>query len=179
MPTLGALHSVPDVKLLILYILDYAGRSLSKENLVEIVQSSDTVEYFDFSEAFDKLLLDGLIDIKSESENNLFRITDAGKQTLELFRKELPFNVIKKNSAALLGVLSQIERKSQIKTKIEKHGSGYYVTCTLLDGDDVLLEYKLFVPDQLQAALIASQFEEYPTEKYKSILSLLIDQNLF
>ena len=179
MPALGALHSVPDVKLLILYILDYAGRCLTKENLIDIVQTSDTVEYFDFSEAFDKLLMDGLIDIKSESENNLYRITDAGKQTLNLFIKELPFNVIKKNSAALLGVLSQIQRKSNIRTKIEKHDSGYYVTCTLLEGDDVLLEYKLLVPDQLQAALIASQFEEFPTEKYKNILSLLIEQNLF
>ena len=37
MQTLGSLHSVPDVKLLILYILDYAGRCLTKDNLVNIV----------------------------------------------------------------------------------------------------------------------------------------------
>ena len=36
MAIIGGLNSVPDVKVLILYILNYAGGRLSKENLLQI-----------------------------------------------------------------------------------------------------------------------------------------------
>ena len=51
--------------------------------------------------------------------------------------------------------------------------------CTLLEGEDTLLEYRLFVPTQIQAQIIVDQFENNPTEKYKNILQLLIDEKLF
>ena len=50
MAIIGGLNSVPDVKVLILYILNYAGGQLSKQNLINIALDGGTAEYFDIAQ---------------------------------------------------------------------------------------------------------------------------------
>ena len=44
---------------------------------------------------------------------------------------------------------ADIERGRNIKSDIVKKADGYEAVCTLLDGEDTLLEYRLFVPTQI------------------------------
>ena len=175
----GGLHSVGDVKALILYISNSAALPLTQENFTEIVLHDGLVNYFDFSQAFQELLQEGLLDILSVEENNRFVITEIGTQTEKLYEKNLPFNVKKKTLAALTKVLAKIQRDSNTHTEIVAAASGYHVICRLCENDQTLLEYKVLVPDELQAHLIADQFSKFPTEKYLAIMSAVIDENLF
>lgn len=175
----GGLHSVGDVKALILYISNSAALPLTQENFTEIVLHDGLVNYFDFSQAFQELLQEGLLDILSVEENNRFVITEIGTQTEKLYEKNLPFNVKKKTLAALTKVLAKIKRDSNTHTEIVAAASGYHVICRLCENDQTLLEYKVLVPDELQAHLIADQFSKFPTEKYQAIMSAVIDENLF
>ncbi len=179
MTIIGGLNSVPDVKVLVLYILNYAGAPLLKDNIINIALSDGLVQYFDLVQAIDEMLITGLIDITGKDTPDVLRITELGRQTLGLFEKTLPHSIRRKNQTALLKMLADIERARNVKSNIEKKSSGFEVTCTLIDGDDVLLEYKLLVPTQIQAQLIVEQFEKNSTEKYKSILQLLVDEKLF
>ena len=79
------------------------------------------------------------------------------------------------------GVVPEIasRRHTEAIAQVVEKAGGYEAVCTLLDGEDTLLEYRLFVPTQIQAQMIVDQFENDPTGKYKSILSLLIDEKLF
>ncbi len=179
MAIIGGLNSVGDVKVLVLYILNYAGMPLSKDNIIKIAMQDGLVEYFDLMQAIDEGLLTGLIDIIGQDNPDILRITEIGRQTLSMFERSLPHNVVRKNQSALLKMLADIERERNIKSDIIKKKSGYEVVCTLLDGEDTLLEYKLFVPTQIQAQMIVDQFKINPTQKYKSILQLLVDEKLF
>ncbi len=179
MNIIGGLNSVPDVKVLVLYILNYAGTPLSKENITKIALSDGLVQYFDLMQAIDEALLTGLIDVVSTETPDVIRITEMGRQALSMFEKTLPHSVRRKNQAALINMLADIERARNIKSDIQKKKGGYEAVCTLIDGDDTLLEYRLFVPTQIQAQMIVDQFENDPTSKYKSILKLLIDDKLF
>lgn len=179
MAIIGGLNSVGDVKVLVLYILNYAGMPLSKDNIIKIAMQDGLVQYFDLMQAIDEGLLTGLIDIIGQDNPDILRITEIGRQTLSMFEKSLPHNVVRKNQSALLKMLADIERERNIKADIQKKKGGFEVTCTLLDGEDTLLEYKLFVPTQIQAQMIVDQFKSNPTQKYKSILQLLIDEKLF
>ena len=179
MAIIGGLNSVPDVKVLILYILNYAGGELSRDNLMRIALDGGTAEYFDIAQAIDGLMNSGLIDFVSQDTPNELYITDLGRETLEVFEHSLPFSVRRKNQSALLRLLAEIERKRSIKSRIEQKEHGFEAVCTLLEGEDTLLEYRLFVPTQIQAQMIVDQFERNPIDKYKSILQLLIDEKLF
>lgn len=175
----GGLHSIGDVKALILYILKYAEKPLNRENLTEIVLDDGLVEYFDFTQALQKLLEDGLVDIAAPDEQNSYVLTEPGRQTEALYEANLPFNVRKKNLAAMMRVLAQIKRESNTHTEIAPVDGGFLVTCSLTEEDRLLLQYSVLVPDELQAHMIADQFIKQPTEKYQGIMSLLIDQRLF
>ncbi len=179
MAIIGGLNSVGDVKVLVLYILNYAGMPLSKDNIVKIAMQDGLVEYFDLMQAIDEGLLTGIIDIIGKDSPDILRITEIGRQTLSMFERSLPHNVVRKNQSALLKMLADIEREKSVKADIQKTKNGYEVACTLLDGEDTLLQYKLFVPTQIQAQMIVDQFKSNPTQKYKSILQLLIDEKLF
>lgn len=179
MTIIGGLNSVPDVKVLVLYILNYAGTPLSKDNINRIALSDGLVQYFDLCQAIDEALLTGLIDVVSSDTPDILRITEVGRQTLSMFERTLPHNVRRKNQTALLNMLADIERKRDVRSQVVRKNDGYEAVCTLLDGDDVMLEYRLFVPTQIQAQIIVDQFKNDPTGKYKSILSLLIDEKLF
>lgn len=176
---IGGLNSIPDVKVLVLYILNYAGRPLSKDNIIKIGMDSGTVEYFDIAQCTEEMLITGLIDINAVETPDIYRITELGRQTLAMFERDLPHSVRRKNQSSLLKLLSEIDRARDIKSDIIKKSNGYEAVCTLLDGEDTMLEYRLYVPTQIQAQMIVDQFEKNPTDKYKSILQLLIDEKLF
>lgn len=179
MTIIGGLNSVPDVKVLVLYILNYAGTPLTRDNINQIALADGLVQYFDLCQAIDEALLTGLIDVVSSDTPDILRITELGRQTLSMFEKTLPHSVRRKNQSALLKMLADIERGRNVRAQVVKKKDGYEAVCTLLDGDDTLLEYRLYVPTQIQAQMIVDQFENDPTGKYKSILSLLIDEKLF
>ena len=175
----GGLHTLGDVKALVLYILHAADRAMEREHLTEIVLNDGLVDYFDFSQGLQELLQEGLIDIISPEETNTFIITDVGIRTKELYEKNIPFNVKKYALAALTKTLAKIRRESNTHTEVSLTEGGYLVTCRLTEQEKTLLEYKVLVPDEMQAHIIADQFLKHPTEKYQSIMAALIDENLF
>lgn len=175
----GGLHSLGDVKALILYISHSASRPLSQTHLTEIILNDGLVDYFDFSQAIQELLQEGLLDIASPEETDTYIITNMGRQTEQLYEKKLPFIVKKKALAALTKTLAKIKRDSNTYTEITPSSAGFLVTCRLTENDQTLLEYSVLVPDELQAHMIADQFSKFPTEKYQAILSAVIDENLF
>ena len=175
----GGLHTVGDVKALLLYILNASNTALNREHLTEIVMNDGLVDYFDFSQALQESLQEGLLDIASIENENDYIITPLGVQTKDLYEKNIPFNVKKRSLAALTKVLAKIKRDSKTHTDIEATEGGFLVTCRLTEGSLTLLEYKVLVPDEMQAHIIADQFAKSPAEKYQGIMSLLIDENLF
>lgn len=175
----GGLHALGDVKALVLYILHASSEPLEREHLTEIILSDGLVDYFDFSQALQELLEEGLIDIVAADEINTFVITKVGIQTKDLYEKNIPFNVKKHALAALTKVLAKIKRDSNTHTDIAVVNGGYQVTCRLTENEKILLEYKVLVPDEMQAHIIADQFLKNPTEKYQRMMAALIDENLF
>lgn len=179
MAILGGLNSVKDVKILVLYILNYAGAPLSRDNIVKIGLESGTAEYLDIIQSMDEMLITGLVDIVATDKPDILRITEMGRQTLRMFENDLPYTVRRKNQSALLKILADIERSSEVRALVEKKSNGYEVTCSLFEGEDILLEYKLYVPTQIQAQMIADQFKTDPIDKYRNILGFLINEKLY
>ena len=175
----GGLHSVGDVKALILYISNSASRPLTREHFTEIILNDGLVNYFDFSQALQELLQEGLLDITSAEEDDKYIITNVGIQTEKLYEKNLPFNVKKKTLAAIAKVLAKIQHDSCTHTEINATDGGFLVTCRLTERELTLLEYTILVPDEMQAHIIADQFTKFPTQKYQAIMSSVIDEDLF
>lgn len=179
MPELGGLHEIPDVKALILYLLKEANCVLKESQLTDIMMADGLVEYFDYAQAVEQLLMSGMIDIASLEDISSYRITKQGLAVVEEYEQRLPHNVKSKTLEALKANLHQQQEDDQIFSEITPSESGYAVTCTIREGGEIMLSYRVLVPDRKDAYYVAERFRENPSGYYQKIMEVVLDENLF
>jgi len=179
MPELGGLHEMHDVKALVLYLLKEANCVIKDSQLIDVIMTDGLVEYFDYAQATEQLLMDGLMDIASLEEMSSYRITNAGLEVVEEYEQRLPHNVKSKTLAALQANLRKKQEDEQTFAEIEPSESGYLVTCTVREGGETMLSYQVLVPDRKDAYYVAQRFRENPAGYYQRIMELVLDENLF
>ncbi|MBQ7935045.1 MAG: DUF4364 family protein [Clostridia bacterium] len=179
MPELGGLHEMPDIKALILYLLKEANCVLKESQLTDVMMADGLVEYFDYAQAAEQLLMDGLMDIASLEEMSSYRITKQGLEVEGEYEQRLPHNVKSKTLAALKANLKQKQEDDQIYTEITATESGFNVTCTIREGGETMLSYQVLVPDRKDAYYVAERFKENPSGYYQKIMEVVLDEDLF
>lgn len=179
MPELGGLNQIPDVKALILYLLKEADCVLKESQLTDVMMADGLVEYFDYTQGVEELLMAGMIDIASLEEVGSYRITKQGLAVVAEYEQRLPYNVKSKTLAALKQNLRQKQEDDQVFAEIEPSQSGYSVTCTIREGGETMLSYRVLVPDRKDAYYAAERFKENPTGYYQKIMETVLDENLF
>ncbi len=179
MPELGGLHEIPDVKALILYLLKEANCVLKEGQLTDVMMADGLVEYFDYTQAVEQLLMKGMIDIASLDETGSYRITKQGLAVVEEYEQRLPHNVKCKTLDALKAMLRQKQEDDQIYAEIQPSDSGFSVTCTIREGGETMLSYQVLVPDRKDAYYVAERFRENPSGYYQKIMEMILDEDLF
>lgn len=179
MPELGGLHEIPDVKALILYLLKEAGCVLKDSQLTDVLMADGLVEYFDYAQAAEQLLMDGMMDIASLEEMSSYRITLKGAEVEKEYEQRLPHNVKSKTLAALKAILKQKQEDESVYTEIVPSESGFLVTCTVREGGEVMLSYQVLVPDRKDAYYAAERFKENSAGYYQKIMEIVLDEELF
>ena len=179
MPELGGLYEIADVKGLILFLLKEADCILKEAQLTDVLMEDGLVEYFDYKQAMEQLLLTGLIDIASMEETGSFRITQQGRDVEIEYEKKIPYNVRSKTLDALKRNLRKKKEDDQIFTEIAPSPSGYSVRCNIREGGETMLSYEVLVPDQRTAYYAAERFRENPSAYYQKIMEIVLDEDLF
>ncbi len=179
MPELGGLHDMTDVKGLILYLLKEARCILKEAQMTEVLMADGLVEYFDYTQAMEQLLIAGMIDIASLEETNSFRITKRGLAVEAEYEARIPYNVRSKTLAALKENLRKRREEEQIFTEISPSQSGYRVTCSISEGGETMLAYEALVPDHRSAYLVAERFRENPSHYYQKMMEIILEDDLF
>ncbi len=179
MPELGGLKEIPDIKALILFLLKEAGSVVTESQLTAVLMADGLVEYFDYAEATEQLLMSGMMDIASLDETSSYRITKQGLEVEKEYEQRLPFNVKNRCLAALKQSLRQKQEEEQVLTRIEESQNGFLVTCTIREQGEVLLSYQILVPEHKDAFYAAERFRENAPAYYRKIMELVMDENLF
>jgi hypothetical protein len=179
MPELGGLREIADVKGLILFLLQEADCILKEGQLTDVLMEDGLVEYFDYAEAKDQLLMTGLMDIASLEEMSSYRITKSGREIVQEYEKKIPYNVRSKTLAALKRNLRQKKEEDEIHAEIRQTQSGYLLDCQVSEGGETMLGYQVLLPDHKTAFYAAERFKENPTQYYQKILEIVLNQNPF
>ncbi len=179
MPELGGLHNIPDIKALVLFLLKEAGCPMRESRITDILMADGLVEYFDYTQAVEQLLIAGMIDIASLDDPGSYRITKQGLEVEQEYEQQLPHNVKSKTLEALRQDQRLQQEKDQTYAEIAPSESGFTVTCTIREGGETMLSYQILVPDQKDAYYAAERFRENPSLYYQKIMELVMDHNLF
>ncbi len=173
MALLGGLRDKTDIKILICYMLAYIKKPLSLENLCDVLTPEDVVNYFDLAEAWGELITSGHI-IPDEEDEKKCVISPLGNEVGASFERKLPASIREKAIKSTLRILAIAERDAETPCSIKPaECGGYNVTCSIKDGESILLSTTMWVADLNSANSVIEQFRSNPILSYSGIVAVM------
>lgn len=164
-----------EVKILVAYFLWQLARPITRSQLDEIVTADGRVNYFLYSEAVEQMLAGGMI-LKTQLEDGEYYIlSEKAKNGANDFKRLVPKSFRDRILASGLRYFAKLKNDNDVKVTVEKNSRGYTVSCLCTEGELVLMDMKLFAPDEEQAQMLRDQINLNPTEFYASVIDYAID----
>ena len=165
----GGLTDRTEIKILLCYLLTNAAQPLSSQQIIDTVIGQELVNYFELQEALGLLVEQGLI----IEDNDLFTISEEGKDISKELEKTLPFSVKERAYKAVIEILQYDALKKQNKTTITPvETGGFNLNCTISDADFKLFSFDLHMPDEKSAKFAEENFIKYAQEIFKCVLGI-------
>lgn len=178
-PNMLSLTDSYAVKILICYFLKEIDRPVTPQQLTEIATSDGILNYFYYTEAINSMLDAKTIELKNVDGVDYYFLTEMGKAGAESFKTIVPKSFRDKILSAGLKLFSKLKIEQDVKCEVTKLEKGYNVSCICNDNDIILMDMKLFAPDEEQATLIKEKIMLNPTEFYGKVLNYALDNEQY
>ena len=167
-------NSLVENKVLILYILNSIGRSITDNGLYKITSAINNINYFYFSNLLEDLVESKLVGSYTKEEQILYEITSDGKNSLELTLDALPGLMKLKADNKLKDELINVEEESSVTAEfIPENEKDYTVKCKIIENNRTIFEVSTFAGSNEQAKRIADNWRKDAYKIYPKILELL------
>ena len=175
METHGFIHSMLDVKVLILFVLSRARYPADAQRIYELCYQDDCLSYFDVQEALPQMVDSGHLELQ---EDGTYVITDKGRETAQLVEDSLAYPVARRAARAVERFNRDVKRDSRIRTEILPRECGdFSVLMGLDDEQGSLMTLELMAPTQPQARRLARTFHDHAEEVYQLVMELLLEHS--
>jgi len=178
-PNMLSLTDSYAVKILICYFLKEIDRPVTPVQLTEIATADGILNYFYYTEAINSMLEAKTIEIKNVDGVDYYYLTEMGKAGAESFKTIVPKSFRDKILGAGLKLFSKLKIEHDVKCEVTQLEKGYSVSCICNDNDVVLMDMRLFAPDEQQAILIKEKIMQNPTEFYGKVLNYALDNEQY
>lgn len=169
----GGARSKYAIRVLLCYILKNVESSVSRTAFVEILQSAELVNFFEINPALDALCENGLAIRIPREDDDYFTITPDGLSVSSKLETDIPLSTREKALSVAFSVVARERLKGSVDYKIEKSENGYYVTLTVTDLGEIMMQTKIFAADYLQAENVGESFMKNPGRLYSGIIDAL------
>ncbi len=169
-------ETLAENKVLILYILNKIDRSISNDELYQLVLSIEDMNYFYFQQFLLDLLENKYIETYQENEHceQIYRLTTSGKKTLELTKDLIPGIVKLKIDSTIKGELKEIEEEVSIISEFTpQDDGGFMVTCKVVEHNKTIFEVSTFASSREHAKAISDNWKENAVDIYPKMIHLL------
>lgn len=170
---IGGIRSKYGVRVLLCYILKNVNSTVSRTAFIEILSSTELVNFFEINPALDSLSENGLALLEEREDDDYFTITEEGISVADKLEIDIPLSAREKALSAAFTVVARERLKGTVDYKIDKASSGYTVTLTVTDNGEIMMQTKLFAADYLQAELVGENFMKNPQKLYSGIIDAL------
>ncbi len=173
MQRLGYIHSMMDVKVLILYASARSNYPMTVQEIYEVCFQDDCLSYFDVCTALPEMVTSGhLVQLEGEQ----YEITEKGRQDGAITEDSIAYTVKCRVEEAVGRFNRQLRRKSYVRTQVQPREDGEYSAIMSLDDDKGnLMPLELMAPDRRQALRLEKLMEEKAEDVYKLTMTLLLD----
>lgn len=167
-------ETLAENKVLILYVLDKAGKPLTNDVLYKIVLAAADMNYFYFQQFTLDLINVGYILSFEKEGKTLYQLTEQGQTTLDLTLDLLPGIIKLKADTNLKPIIDSSEEEHSIVAEyVPLNENLYNITCKIIEENETVFEIKTFAGSSTQAKEIVHNWESNATTLYPQILDLL------
>ncbi len=169
------MYSAHDVKVMLCYLLDKLKNPVTEEQLYEIVQESEIINYFYYTEAMGDLLKNESV-VRVERNGEIYiEATEKGKYGAEYFNDSIPYYFRKKLLKTAMYYFARLKRESEADIEITEVANGCEVNCRIKDTNFDLMRISLYAPDYDQAKVIKDKILLNPTDFYSRIIGFALE----
>ncbi len=169
------MYSAHDVKVMLCYLLEKLKNPVTEEQLYEIVQESEIINYFYYTEAMGDLIKNESV-VRVEREGKIYiEATEKGKYGAEYFNDSIPYYFRKKLLKTAMYYFARIKRENEADIEITDVPNGCEVTCKIKDTSFDMMRLTLYAPDYDQAKLIKDKIMLDPTGFYKKVIGFALE----
>ncbi len=170
-------ETLAENKVLILYILNKVGKSISNDSLLNLVLAVTDMNYFYFQQFLLDLIENKYIISYNKDDSILYEITDFGKETLSLTQDIIPGIIKLRVDSNFKDELVAFEDKHSVVAEyIPRSEDNYTVTCKIIDNNDTIFEVKTFAGSREKAKDIVDNWNNNADIMYSSILNILTNK---
>lgn len=169
------LNSAHDVKVMLCYLLDKLKNPVTEEQLYEIAQDSEIINYFYYTEAMADLLKNKSV-VRVERGGEVYiEATEKGRFGAEYFNESIPYYFRKKLLKTAMYYFARLKRESEADIEITEVSNGCEVNCKIKDTSFDLMRISLYAPDYDQAKLIKDKILLNPTDFYSKVIGFVLE----
>lgn len=171
----GAIASVRNVKIFVLYLMENINYPLDFVTINDIVMQTDYVMYLDFAEAFNGMLDGNLIEkIDVPGEEAVYAITERGRIVARELKTDILPSILDKSLSAALRYLNFKKRNIVARCVVEKTDDGRYSVNASFTEKGVMIFSQMLIVDTVQRAeAMRKNFYDRPEAIYRGVTALL------
>ncbi len=173
-------ETIAQNKVLILYILNKVAKSVTNDELLQLVLSITDMNYFYFQQFLLDLLENKYIEkyMPDDANEDLYRITNLGINTLNLTKEMVPGIVKLKIDQTIKGELEAIEEEVSIISDFTPQSeTEFTVKCKIVENNRNIFEVSTFAASREQAKYISDNWKENAINIYPKMIDLLTKPN--
>ena len=170
----GFVQDIFDVKVLALYVLARVQRPVTLNKLYELCFQDDRLSFFDLCEAMPQMVETGHV---AELEENLFEITESGREIQKVLDDNVAYPVAQRAKAAVEKFNHEARRSSFLHTELIKDlegGEEVVVRMELLGEKGKVMSLEVAAPNITQARRIEKKYRQRAEKVYKAVLEQLL-----
>ncbi len=161
----GGLQSRTEIRVLICYLLQYSKVPVPLERVKERLHFDGIANYFEVAFAISDLEEGGNIGVAYEENGLKFYIaTGDCKNITEALGNNVPLTIRERTMKISEEIIQRIKNERDNKVLIEKCDNGYYITCSVMEGQREMVSVKLLVPDDESAQIVKDNFYKNPVQ---------------
>lgn len=165
-----------NVKIYVLNLMMAIGYPVDFVTLNDALRQTDYVDYFDFANAFNKMVDDGLI-VQTEVEHEgrpCYLVTGKGACVVDAMRSNILSVALEDSEVAAMRYLDFQRRGVKISCRIELcREGGCHIICSVTEKEKTLVSLTLWVEDVYTARRMEKQFRDHPENTYRAVRALL------
>ena len=170
-----SLEQVTLYKFMTLYMLNKVNFPLTNNQIQRFFLDKEYTTYFIFQQVISELIESKLISSETVRNTSYYRITDDGRETIDMFKNKIPIAIIDDMDIFL------IENKYELRNEVgvisdyyKSTNQDYIVNCRILEGNSTLIDMNLSVPSVDYAEMMCNNWKGASEDIYKYIMKTLM-----